>query len=171
MKYNRLFVKPTQVTLDYLSALLSGSPIDLDLTEFKVEIITTQDALEIDPTRVYTGRAINVNVFYDTHLQRSNLICTLVSEDLQARAKELADEGVERALYDWYVPYLVIKRGMPPLSKHYRSWKVGLANALCQNERPLSFTSEYVEVEDLTGYPDYDYIVAMSNELQTRYGV
>lgn len=171
MKYNRLFVKPTEQTMGYLSAVMSGSPIDLDITDFKVEIITTEDALEIDPTRVYVAQAINVNVFYDTHLQRSNLICTLVSEDLQARSKELAAEGVERALYDWYIPYMVVKRGAPPLSRHFRSWKVSLANALCQSERPLSFTGEYVEVDDLTGYPDYDYIVAMASELQLRHGV
>jgi hypothetical protein len=171
MNYNRLYVVPTEQTLSYLGAVMSGSPIDLELGDLKVEIITTEDALDIDPTRVYVGEAINVNVFYDSYLQRSNLICTLVSSELQARAKELNKEGVVRSFYDWYIPYMTVKRGMPPLSSHVRHWKVSLANALCQNERPLSFTGEHVVVEDIAAYPDYDYVMAMASELQLRHGV
>lgn len=169
MLVNRLYVVPTDETMSYLSAVMAGAPLDIDLTEFKVEITSTEDALEIDPSRVYTSQAINVNVFYDTYLQRSSLIATLVSRDLQERAKELNSEGVVRAFYDWYVPYLVIKRGTPPLSRHFRTWKVSLANALCQNERPLNFTGEHVVQENLAAYPDFDYVNAMAAELQLRH--
>jgi len=148
---------------------MAGSPLDIDLTSFKVEVIATEDALEIDPVRVYEGQTINVNVFYDTYLQRSSMIATLVSADLQERAKELNQEGVVRSFYDWYVPYMVIKRGMPPLSRHFRTWRVSIANALCQNERPLSFTGEHVVQEELAAYPDFDYIQAMAAELQLRH--
>lgn len=171
MLCNRLYVRPTETTMSYLSAVMSGSPVDLDLSELKVEIITTQDGLEIDPSRVYTAQAINVNVFYDTALQRSSVICTLVSEDLQERAKELNREGVVREFYDWYVPYMVIKPDMPPMSRSYRSWRLSLANALCQNERPLHFTGEFVEQENMQAFPDYDFIQAMASDLQLRHGV
>lgn len=169
MRVNRLFVVPTEETVGYLSAVMAGAPLDIDMSDFKVEITSTEDGLEIDPDRVYSAQAINLNVFYDTHLQRSNLIATLVSSDLQDRAKELVSEGVVRAFYDWYVPYLVIKRGMPPLSRHFRTWKVSMANALCQNERPLYFTGEHVVQEDVVAYPDFDYVQAMAAELQLRH--
>jgi hypothetical protein len=169
MIVNRLYVSPTEDTLSYLSAVMAGAPIDIDPTSFKVEVISTEDALEIDPERVYVAQAINVNVFYDSYVQRSSLIATLVSGDLQERARELNQEGVVRAFYDWYIPYLVIKRGTPPLSRHFRTWKVSLANAICQSERPLQFTGEYVEQEDLLSYPDFDYISSMAAELQLRH--
>lgn len=171
MLVNRLYVTPTEETMGYLSAVMAGAPIDLDLSSFKVEIIATEDALEIDPDRVYVAQAINVNVFYDSYLQRSSLIATLVSGDLQDRARELNREGVVRAFYDWYVPYLAIKRNAPPLSRHFRSFKTTLANALCQSERPLSFTGEMVEREDVMAFPDFDYINAMAAELQLRHNV
>jgi hypothetical protein len=169
MLVNRLYVVPTEETAAYLSAVMAGAPIDIDMTEFKVEVTSTEDALEIDPSRVYTAQAINVNVFYDSYLQRSNLIATMVSSDLQDRARELNQEGVVRAFYDWYIPYMVIRRGVPPLSRHFRTWKVSVANAICQNERPLSFTGEHVVQEDLMAYPDFDYIQAMAAELQLRH--
>lgn len=169
MLVNRLYVVPTDETLSYLSAVMSGAPLDIDISEFKVEITSTKGELEIDPSRVYSAQAINVNVFYDSYLQQSNLIATLVSSDLQNRAKELNREGVVRAFYDWYVPYMAIKRGVPPMSRHFRTWKVSLANALCQNERPLNFTGEHVETVDLLAYPDFDYVQAMAADLQLRH--
>jgi hypothetical protein len=169
MLYNRLFVVPTQETMSYLASVLSGSAVDVNLDDFKVEIITTQDALEIDPTRVYTAQAINVNTFYDSGLQQSNLYCAFASADLQQRARELNQEGVVRAFFDWYIPYMVIKKGMPALSQHVRSWRVSLANALCTNERPMQFTGEYVVQEDLQYIPDAEYIDAMAAELQYRH--
>lgn len=169
MLVNRLYVVPTDETASYLSAVMAGAPLDIDMTQFKVEIIATEDALEIDPEKVYSAQTVNVNVFYDSYLQRSSLIATMVSGDLQERAKELNREGVARAFYDWYIPYMAIKRGMPPLSRHFRTWKVSIANALCQNERPLHFTGEHVEQEDLMSYPDFDYIQAMAAELQLRH--
>lgn len=169
MQYNRLFVFPTEETMSYLSSVLSGSPVDLNLLDFKVEIMTTQDAMTIDPERVYTAQAISVNVFYDSGIQRSNLIATLESSDLQARAMELNKEGVVRSFYDWYIPYLTIKAGLPPLSRNIRSWKLSVANAMCTSDRPLHFTGETVVTQELQYIPDADYIQTMAAELQQRY--
>lgn len=169
MRVNRLYVSPTEATAAYLSAVMAGAPVDVDQQSFKVGIISTEDALEIDPSRVYNAQAINVNVFYDSYLQQSNLIATFVSSDLQDRSKELAAEGVSRAFYDWYIPYMVIIRGVPPMSRHFRTWKVSLANALCQSERELTFTGEHVVQEEVLALPEFDYVQAMAAELQLRY--
>src|SRR6185503_736139 len=116
--YNRLFVVPTDETASYFASVMSGCPMDLDLESFRVEIITTEDGLEIDPERVYESQALNVNVFYDSYLQRSSLICTLVSEEMQARAIELCQEGVARAegFPPFFIPHFTIRQDMPPLS-------------------------------------------------------
>lgn len=170
MQVNRLYVRPDADTMNYLTALVSGSPVDLDLDDFKVEIMSTADALEYDPSRRYQAEAVNVNIFYDANLQRSSLIATLVSPDLQKRVQELREEGVTPAFYDWYIPYMPLKRGMPPLGKRIRTWKLQMANALVGNERLMTFSNEFVELEDLQYIPDMDYMEAMRNDLQLRLG-
>jgi hypothetical protein len=168
MLVNRLYVTPTPDTLSYLSSLFSGAPVDLDMSSFKVEIVATEDELEIDPSRVYTGHAFNVNTYYDPALQTSSLMCAMTSADLQARARELNSEGVVRAFYDWYIPYFAIKRNVVN-SETYRRWRLSIANALCQNERPLSWTGEYVVTEEVTAYPDIEFVNAMAADLQLRH--
>lgn len=170
--YNRLFVIPTEETKSYFSSVMSGCPIDLDLEQFRVELITTEDGMEIAPDRVYAAQAINVNTFYDSYLQRSSLICTLVSAEMQSRVKELMSEGVTRAdgFPDYFIPHYTIRPNMPPLSPHIRSWRVAIANALCQSERLTHWTGEYVEQQTLLAVPDLDYQQAMAAEMQLRYG-
>jgi hypothetical protein len=172
--YNRLYVVPTDDTMGYLSALMSGSPVDVDLETLKIELITTEDELEIDPERVYSVEAISVGVFYDTYLQRSNLIVTFKSSDMQTRYRELRDEGVVRAFYGDgipYIPYMALIRGTPPMTKHFRAFKLAVTNALVANERMLTFTGEHVEVEKLMAVPDYDYIDAMKGDLVLRHSL
>lgn len=168
--YNRLFVTPTEETADYFASVMSGCPIDLDLSLFRVELITTEDALEIDPSRVYEAQAVSVNVFYDAYLQRSSLICTMVSQEMQERARELKAEGVTRAqgFPEFFIPHFTVRPDMPPLSNHIRRWRVSIANALCQAERPLFWGGEYVETETLLAVPNLDYLMAMESELHLR---
>lgn len=168
--YNRLFVVPDDATRTYFSSLMAGCPIDLDTEQFRLEIITTEDALEIEPERVYESQAVNVNVFYDSYIQRSSLICTLVSPDLQARALELNREGVARAenFPEFFIPHFTIRPDMPAMSAHIRTWRVSIANALCQSERPLFWTGEHVAQETLLAVPDMDYQMAMVEDLQLR---
>lgn len=169
MIYNQLTVRPTDTTLSYLASIMSGSPLDLDMMAMEVQIITTEDQVVADPDREYVAQAVNVEVFYDSYTQSSNLIATLVSPDLQQRCIELNQEGIARSFYDWYVPFLVIKKQMPALSRHYRTFKVSLANAMCGNERPLVFTGEYVQQVDLMAPPYADYIATMAQELRFRH--
>jgi len=164
MIFNQLNTLPTEETMHYLSSVMAGAPLDIDLTSFKVEVITTKDALEYHPDRVYQAEATSVKVWYDAALGTSSLIISLNSPDLQRRGLELAEEGVLREFFDFYNPYLRVRPNMPALSKHYRTFIYGLANALCSNQRPLEFTSEYVTQVDLINPVDYDYNMAMIAE-------
>jgi hypothetical protein len=169
MILNQINVLPTQATLDYLSSVMADSPLDLDLSSFKVEIITTQDAVIAQPENLYQALPTSVRVWYDTYTQRSSLIISLVSSDLQRRGLQLAQEGVLREWYDQYNPHLIIKEGMPPLSRHYRSFIHSLANILGSgNVPPLEFTNEHVIQIETEAPINAAYHEAMAQERLNR---
>lgn len=168
MIYNQLFVRPTQNTLDYLSSAMSGSPLDLDLEAYRVEIITSLDAIEAYPDVVYDASAISVKVWYDTYLQRSSLILSMESSDLQKRCLDLNKHEVVRAFSDYYNPHLTLKPNMPALSRNYRTFILQTANVLCSSDQPLQFTGEYVTQADLLSPPDAAYNEAMIAERSVR---
>lgn len=158
--YNRLSVRPTEETLAYLSSVMSGSPLDLDLSAYTVEVMTTKDRIEANPDNVYNAYALSLKPWYDAYLERSSLLLSLNSEDLAMRCLELHRAGVERAFFDGYFPYLTIRPDMPPLSRNYKTFILTTANTLCKNERPLQFSSEFVEQVDIIRPLNYDYYQA-----------
>jgi hypothetical protein len=168
MIFNQLNVKPTDDTLEYLSNVMSGSPLDLDIASYSVEVITTQDELVAKPDNVYQARCLNLRVWYDAYLQRSSLILSLASPDLVERCMELHKEDVVRAFYNHYYPYLTIRANMPALSRNFRTFVHTTANILCGNERMLEFTGEYIEQVNLHSPPNYEYQMAQLNEQATR---
>ena len=170
MIYNKLSVRPTDDTLEYLSNVMAGSPLDLDIESYSVEIITTLDALTAEPNNVYRATSVNLRVWYDSYLQQSSLILSLASPDLVQRCMQLHKQGVVREFYDHYYPFLVIKDGMPSLSRNYRTFILSTANALCGNERVLEFTNEFIEEVELTHMPNYEYQMAQAREQINRTG-
>lgn len=170
--YNQLFVIPTEETKDYLSAVFAGSPLDLDLSSFRVEIITTLDDVVADPNNIYSAIPSSLKVWYDTYLMKSSLILSLVSEDLDARAYELAEQGILREFYDFYNPHLTIVPYMPALSRHYKRFVIQSANALIGKEDlVLKFGSEYVSQTALDAPLDYEFNQAMWQERQQRHNM
>ncbi len=170
MIFNQLNLLPTQETLDYLSSIMSGSPIDLDLSAYKVELMTSLEPIAPMPERIYDATAYSVKVWYDAYLQRSSLILSLVSSDLQRRAMELNEQGVVREFHNYYNPHLVLKPDYPPLSRNFKNFVTQTANVLCANERPLQFTSEWVAQIELLAPPDFEYNEAMAAERDVRRG-
>lgn len=168
MLVNQLRLLPTDETKIYLAAVFQGTPLELSVDEFSVEVISTLDAVTADPTYVAAATAVNLRIWYDTYFQRSSLILSLQSNDLNDRCIKLHEQEVVREFYDFYNPYLVLKRGMPPLSANYRSSIFQIANALCANERPLYFSHEYVTEVDLEAPPDFEYNTAMAEERGLR---
>src|ERR1700737_3705622 len=143
MIYSQLNVRPTVETLTYLSEAMSGAPIDIDLSSFKVEVITTRDEVIPCPDNMYNATAINLKVWYDAYLQRSSLILSLESSDLQKRYLQLTQQGVVREWYSYYNPHLTLCKNAPE-SHRGRTFIYQTANVLCTAERPLQFTGEYL---------------------------
>lgn len=158
--YNRLSARPTDETLEYLSNVMSGAPIDIDLSSFTVEIMTTKDKIVACPGNVYNAYATALKPWYDAYVERSSLLLSLSSEDLAMRCLELHRQGVERAFYDGYFPFMTVREGMPPLSRHFRTFILSTANTLCKNERPLQFGEEFVEQVDIIRPLNYEYYQA-----------
>lgn len=168
MIFNRLSVRPTDETAEYLSNLMAGSPLDLDIESYSVELITTRDELTAKPDNVYGATSLTLKVWYDAYLQQSSLILSLASSDMVARCMELHKEGVVREFYDHFYPFLVIRHGMPALSRNYKSFILTTANALCGNERVLEFSNEYIEQVNLDHIPNYEYQMAQVHEQANR---
>ncbi len=167
MIFHQLNVLPTEETLDYLSAVMSGAPLDLDLQAYKLEVITTLDPVIACPENIYTAKALHVKVWYDAYLERSSLILSLLSSDLQKRCMQLNELGVVREFRDYYNPHLTLRPDMPPLSRHYRTFVVQTADALVGGQ-DLEFTGEYVTQVDLLAPPDNEYNLAMIAERGNR---
>lgn len=166
--FNRLSVRLTAESSEYISNVMSGSPLDIDISAFSVEIITTLDAITAKPDNVYDAYCLNLKPWYDAYQEHSSLILSLESPDLVSRCLELHQEGVVREFYNGYYPYLTIIPDMPQLSRNYKTFILSTVNALCKNERPLQLTSEFIEEVDLNHVPNYEYYLAQVQQQQQR---
>jgi hypothetical protein len=165
MLFNQLFAIPTEDTLSYLHSVFSASPIDIDISSFKVELITSLDEIVPEPDRVYQAQVTEAKVWYDSGLQMSSFLLSLHSPDLLTRALELAQQGVAREFYDAYMPHMTVIQGMPPLSSNYRRFVLSIANLFGSNPTPLEFTNEFVVATDLQVPPNADYYDAKIKEM------
>lgn len=169
MQVNQLMCLPTPDTLKYLMAVTADAAIDLQPDIWGVEIITTRDEItDVQPDREYEAYATSVKVWYDAALQRSSLLMSLVSPDLQQRCIELNDEGIAREFYDEYFPYMPVRRNMPANSRRVKRFTLQLANAVCDESKILTFSNEFVLQSTIFTPPDFDYNMAMSQERQGR---
>lgn len=170
MIYEQLFVLPTDDTLNYLSSVLHNSSVELDLSEFKIEVITTRDSVVAHPERLYTARASSLEVFYDNNLGQSSLILSLISNDLEQRALELNAAGITREWYNYYNPHIVIIPRCPPLSERFKRFKLGAANAFINNHTDfeMTFGLEYVTTHQISAPIRYEYNTAMYEERVAR---
>lgn len=173
MVLNQLVVYPTPETLDYFSSVLSGSPLDLDLQMFNIEVTLSADDIEPEPDRQYQVMPTGLRVWYDSYLQQSSLILSLTSPDLMQRAKELVEAGVLREWHDYYFPYLVIRPSMPPLSSNYKRFVVSATNALMSNsaQTPLIFSQETAQAVVLDAPVNQDYYQAMVEDATKRHNL
>ncbi len=170
MIFNQLAVRPTDDTMQYLSSLMAGSPLDIDIESFEVIVMISEDPIMPDPERVYEAATIHIRPWYDGYLQRSNLLLSLRSPQLQQRCIELNEEGVLRAFFNAYNPYMVVRKDMPALSRHFKTFILQMGNALGSNERVLQFTDEYVRQVDYLAPPNAEYESAMMEERATIHG-
>lgn len=160
MLLNQLCVLPTPETRDYFSAILSASPLDIDIDSFHVEIMTTGGALETYPGIVYKAYAGTLSRWYDANKQESSLILPLVSEDMQTRFEQLKANGTLPYWFPRLHPHLVLIPNVPASHLHTRGFVMSISTTLATNEEPLTFTNEFAITIDQKAPVNYDYNVA-----------
>lgn len=156
MLFNQLIALPRPETLEYLSRIMSGSPLMIDLKTMYVEINLSQQPMEADPEAVYSARPGKGGVWYDSASGISSWIIPLVSEQLQMRHFEL-QQVAPNPFYKAYIPHLILIAGVPPLKRNYRAFMSSINNTLATTDEQLFFDAEIVREVDLTRAPMYDF--------------
>lgn len=160
MIVNQLLVLPDDDTLSYLSKVFSACPFDLDLSLMHVEINSSESPMEPIDTATYVARAGTMDIYYDGASQTSSLLLPLDSPALTTRCATLRKDNPSAFYGRNYFPFLVVKRNMPPLARHYRSFIRSISTSLATSEYPLIFTYELQRVAEFSSPPDIDYYVS-----------
>jgi hypothetical protein len=158
MLIHQLVVLPTEDTLDYLSQVFSGSPIDLDLKTFHVELNSSVHHMDPKPDNIYKANAGTLKRYYDSATGETSLILPLDSPQLTERCRELRVSAPSAFYGNYYFPFLVIKRNMPLLKPHRRGLvNISWADTLAANHYPLMFDAETLITKEYHYAPDMDY--------------
>jgi hypothetical protein len=157
MQINQLVVLPTEETLEYLGQVFDASPIELDLKAMYVEINSSEEVMEADTTRSYTAYAKTLDRYYDSSTGETSLLLPLVSEALVDRARELRLKAPSAFYQNYYFPFLVIKRNLPPLRRAYRGLVTNWSDTLYSHQQPLFFDAEIVIPKEYDQVPDMDF--------------
>lgn len=168
MIYNQLLVIPTESTLEIISAALTGAPMEIDLPQLNVELTTTLDAVTANPANFFYARPTSVKLWYDAYLQRSIMILSLESSQLQQRALELINQGVIREGCNYYNPHMVLSTEVPGQNRRMRRFVRQASEALCSLDQSLEFTMEHVVQVDLRAPLNLEYNKAMFEERMNR---
>ena len=136
---------PTDATLQYLGEVMQGSPIEFDdPSSWHVNIFLSTVALDpdsIDDEAVYRAIPKVVDYWYDSQIQMTNLVLVMESPDLMARHKEFLEAGIN-SKFDRYVPNMMLKFGMPALSRANRSFVLSLSDSFHADSFALTFGAE-----------------------------
>jgi hypothetical protein len=159
MLLNRLIVTPSLETTAYFKTIMASSPIELDVDNFSVDIITTSGAFETKPNNTYSALCGTMNIWYDPARMESSLILPLFSNSLTHRFDEIADTGAMPYWYPLYNPHLVMKFAMPSRHKHFRGFLNSISTTLATSNVPLTFDSEYAAIVDQIHPLNYEYNV------------
>src|SRR5271163_4427459 len=130
MQVNQLIVLPDTATLNYLREIFSGCPFDLDLSEAYCEVNSSQGEMVPDGSRAYVASAGSMNVWYDSSTQSTSLILPLISPPLMERCQELRRAAPSVFYGDHYIPFLAVKRHMPPMDRAYRGFINSVSDVL-----------------------------------------
>lgn len=160
MQVNQLIVLPDEGTLNYLRQIFSACPFDLDLTKAYVEINSSQQEMEPDDRRTYVAAAGSMNVWYDSSTQSASLLLPLESNPLTERCMEIRKTAPSVFYGDHYIPFMVIKRHMPPMRRKYRDFINSVSDVLYANRMPLVFDAEFLFPQSLEYIPDTDFYVS-----------
>jgi hypothetical protein len=166
MQVNQLIVLPDAGTLNYLREIFSGCPFDIDLSKAYVEVNSSLGEMQADDSRVYTAAAGSMNVWYDSSTQATSLLLPLQSPTLTDRCMEIRETAPSLFYGEYYMPFVVLQRNIPPMRRAYRSFINAVSDVLFANRLPLVFESEFLLPKNFEYVPYTDYYVSqLANNL------
>jgi hypothetical protein len=160
MQVNQLIVLPDEGTLNYLRQLFATCPFDLDLDKAYVEVNSSLGEMEPQEHNVYVAEAGSMNVWYDSSTQSTSLLLPLKSKVLTDRCMEIRETAPSLFYGEYYMPFLVIQRGMPAMRRSYRTFINSVSDVLYANRIPLVFGSEFLLPSNFEYVPYTDYYVS-----------
>jgi len=166
MLVNQLIVLPDEGTMNYLRQIFSACPFELDLSQSYVEVNSSLGDMEAESSNVYVAQAGSMNIWYDSSTQSSSLLLPLVSTELTKRCQEVRVDAPSLFYGDYYHPFLVLKRHMPPKAKHFRGFINSVSDVLFANRMPLVFDAEFVMAQNFEYVPDTDFYVSQMATLR-----
>ena len=89
---NKVFLLPTNSTIDALKDIMATSPVHIDWDSLGVEIGTSMGSVTADEDVEYRALTGEVNVWYETATGRSSLLLTLIpSPEMVERHNQIGD--------------------------------------------------------------------------------
>jgi hypothetical protein len=140
---NKIFLLPTQDTLDMLQAVFSGSPIIINWDLLGMELGSSVDPVELEDGGEYRALTGPMNVFYDSGTSRSHLLMSLVpSDEMVARHKQIGDAWGRN-----FVPYMNMCED-PLMRRARKAFMNSVSTRLVDFPLMLTFHNETLVVDD-----------------------
>lgn len=145
MLVNQLVALPTPETTAYLRAVFSGCFFEINWGGLYVEINTSAHEMTAKPGNEYVAYAGVLGQIYDSNIGHTNLVLSLISEDLPKRHQEV--QGQAPTILPGYYPHIVlVERFATPHRRQSRGLLNSYSDILASSSHPLVFSSE-MEVE------------------------
>ncbi|QRE00122.1 hypothetical protein [Burkholderia phage BCSR5] len=161
MLVNEMVALPSPETLEYLSMVMSASPIpDMNMEEWYCALNYSLEQMDAQIEREYVAYVDTINIWYDDQIGSSQLLMVLKSEDMVQRNAELQADA-PNPFYTRYYPYMVMLENMPQLKRNYRAAISSWADALVRDRTPLIFGTETLIERDYPKAPGMNFYADM----------
>lgn len=145
---NQLIAFPTENTVEEIQSIMGGCPFESLLPNlwfislFVAKQYIPQEIL--NPGYVYRVEPISAEWWYDDTLGKTDLLILFKSPDIDRRIEIMKASGLESAYSDIYLPYMVMVRGFPQLTRANKAFVRSMSMSLRSTTHNFQFAAEAV---------------------------
>ena len=152
MHQNHVITFPSEESVQQLTDIMGGCPFDYQSPStwhVTVQVLKGQiDRSVLNTNNFFQANGVSVDHWYDTEVQRTNLVIVFVSPQLLQRHQEIERHSRHSSEYPVYVPHMTLVYGSPPLSPAVRAFVHSMNMSVRRYD--WSFVGE--ELVDSNGY-------------------
>lgn len=150
---NRIFVLPTEETLEILKDHFQAAPFDIYWDQLCVEIGSTPYKIDLaEPETIYAATTGSMGLWYDTATALNSLILPLFpSQEMANRNKEIGDGWGRK-----FLPYLRIRETMVN-GRKVKAFCNSVATGFVDYPQILTFHIETSIVDNSVVAPDHGF--------------